>query len=310
MAKIAFLLLCHKDPEAIIAQAAAADGRRRLRRDPLRRPCRRADYDRIRAALASNLAVTFARAAGQMRLGRMEPGRRRRCEAARAAVEAFPRRHAFLPAFRRLHADQDGRIRRTPFWTGRHADYIESVDFFDSDWIKTGIKEERLIYRHFVQRTHAQAAVLCLDATSRGGLGSRAQDPARPPDQIGSQWWCLRRAHGRGDPGLPRHAGRTSRASFRTTWIPDETFFQTLVAPSRARGGNRQPHPDLPDVHRLRDAGHLLQRPLRPSARSGLSLRPQDLARCEATEGAARGALRRTGVQFAISNEGRSLYPS
>ena len=28
-------------------------------------------------------------------------------------------------------------------------DYIESFDFFGSDWIKTGIKEERLIYRHW-----------------------------------------------------------------------------------------------------------------------------------------------------------------
>jgi hypothetical protein len=28
-------------------------------------------------------------------------------------------------------------------------DYIESYDFFDSNWIKTGFREERLIYRHF-----------------------------------------------------------------------------------------------------------------------------------------------------------------
>ena len=27
-------------------------------------------------------------------------------------------------------------------------DHIESFDFFASDWIKTGMKEDRLIYRH------------------------------------------------------------------------------------------------------------------------------------------------------------------
>ena len=29
------------------------------------------------------------------------------------------------------------------------ADIIESVDYFDSDWIKTGMRDERLIYRHY-----------------------------------------------------------------------------------------------------------------------------------------------------------------
>lgn len=43
-------------------------------------------------------------------------------------------------------------------------DYIESFDFFKSDWIKTGIKEERLIYRHWFNERNSKTlfyASLC-----------------------------------------------------------------------------------------------------------------------------------------------------
>ena len=61
MTQIAFILLCHKDPEGIIAQtlrltaagdcvAIHFDGR-----------ARKSDHDRIRVALAGNPQVTFAR---------------------------------------------------------------------------------------------------------------------------------------------------------------------------------------------------------------------------------------------------------
>ena len=45
---------------------------------------------------------------------------------------------------------------------------------------------------------------------------------------------------------------------FRSTWIPDETFFQTLVRHLVPESEIETPHPDLPDVHRLRNARHLL----------------------------------------------------
>jgi len=35
------------------------------------------------------------------------------------------------------------------FLDDNDVDYVESFDYFESDWIKTGMKEERLIYRHF-----------------------------------------------------------------------------------------------------------------------------------------------------------------
>ena len=45
---------------------------------------------------------------------------------------------------------------------------------------------------------------------------------------IGSQWWCLRRATIEAILEFIRDRPDVIRF-FRTTWIPDETFFQTLV---------------------------------------------------------------------------------
>jgi hypothetical protein len=90
MAKIAFILLCHKDPDAIIRQAqmlTAAGDYMSIHFDArapdvgLRPDPRRAE---------DNPNVTFARKARQMRLGRMVPGEGL-ASAVEAAVEAFPR---------------------------------------------------------------------------------------------------------------------------------------------------------------------------------------------------------------------------
>ncbi len=61
MARIAFILLCHRDPEGIIAQAerlTAAGDCMAIHFDARARP---ADYARIRTALKDNPNVTFAR---------------------------------------------------------------------------------------------------------------------------------------------------------------------------------------------------------------------------------------------------------
>ena len=50
-------------------------------------------------------------------------------------------------------------------------DYIEAVDFFDGGWIKTGIRKERLIYRHwFNERTQRKRFYAMFEAQKRLGL--------------------------------------------------------------------------------------------------------------------------------------------
>ena len=225
MAQIAFLLLCHKDPEAVIEQAlgltAAGDGiaiHFDARADA-------ASFARIKEALGSNPLVTFARA--RVRCGWGEWSLvQATILAAEAALLAFPRAtHLYMlsgdcmaiksAAYAHALLDRED------------ADFIESVDFLDGGWIKTGIKEERLVFRHWVnERRHKRLFYLSLDLQRR--LGLRRAVPADLQVMIGSQWWCLRRRTVEAILRFRRRRPDVMRF-FRTTWIPDETFFQTLV---------------------------------------------------------------------------------
>jgi len=225
MAKIAYILLCHKDPEGIIAQAerlTAAGDYMAIHFDG---NARKADYDRIRSALEGNPSVVFAQ-------------RRIRCgwgewslveatlQAVRAAIEAFPRATHFYMLSGDCMCIKSADYAHD-YLDREDADFIESFDFFNSDWIKTGIKKERLIYRHwFNERRHKAWFYRSLDWQKRLGLARKIPDDLQI--MIGSQWWCLRRRTVEWVLDFCDRRRDVMRF-FRTTWIPDETFFQTLV---------------------------------------------------------------------------------
>jgi hypothetical protein len=225
MARIAYILLCHKDPEGIIAQAERLteggdyvsihfDGRAKSR-----------DFEKLKTALSINPSVSFARKRLKCGWGEWSLVAATLL-AVRAAVEAFPRATHFYM----LSGDC------MPIKSAEYAhallarddvDYVESFDFYKSEWIKTGIKEERLIYRHwFNERTHKSLFYASMAVQDR--LGVSRKIPADLQIQIGSQWWCLRR---RTVEALLEFCDRRRDVIrfFSTTWIPDETFFQTLV---------------------------------------------------------------------------------
>lgn len=225
MARIAFILLCHKNPDAIIQQAVqlTAAGDFIAIHFDARSPAE--DYRRIRAALAGNPAVTFAR-------------RRIKCgwgewslvaatlEAVRAALAAFPQAtHLYMVSGDCMAIKSAVHAHR--FLDGQDADYIESFDFFESGWIKTGMVEERLIFRHwFNERTQKRLYYWSIWAQRKFGLQRAIPDDLQM--MIGSQWWCLRRRTV--EAVIDFIAKRPDVVRFfRTTWIPDETFFQTLV---------------------------------------------------------------------------------
>jgi len=225
MAKIAYILLCHMDPDAVIKQAerlTAAGDYMSIHFDA------RADaahFQRITTALKDNSNVTFAH-------------RRIRCGwgewslvqatlyAVESAVKAFPRATHFYMLSGDCMAIKTAEYTHS-FLDANDADFIESVDYFESDWIKTGMKEERLIYRHFFnERTQKWRFYTSYHLQQRFGL-TRAI-PADIQVQIGSQWWCLRRQTVEWVLDFARQRRDVMRF-FRTTWIPDETFFQTIV---------------------------------------------------------------------------------
>jgi hypothetical protein len=304
MAKIAYILLCHKDPAGVIAQAnrlTAAGDCIAIHFDA---NSPRADHEAIVTALAGNPAVTFAH-------------RRLRCgwgewslvaatiEAVRAALLAFPdATHLYMlsgdcmpiKSAEYAHA----------FLDAEDADYIESVDFFASDWIRTGIKEERLVYRHWFNERKAKRLFYASLALQQR-LGLRRAAPADLQVMIGSQWWCLRRRTVEEVLAFC-YRRRDVVRFFRTTWVPDETFFQTLVphlvpeAEIRRRTLTFLIFTDYGyPVTFYNDHYDLLL------AQDFLFARKIS---AEAIELRARlGALyAQTGLHFPVSNEGRSLY--
>ena len=146
--------------------------------------------------------------------------------AVEAAVEAFPRATHFYMLSGDCMAIKSAEYTHN-FLDSNDADFIESFDFFESDWIKTGMKEERLIYRHFFnERKHKYLFYNSFNLQRRFGLTRKV--PQDIQVMIGSQWWCLRRQTIEWLLNFTRKRPDVMRF-FSTTWIPDETFFQTIV---------------------------------------------------------------------------------
>ncbi len=225
MAKIAFILLCHKDPDAIIQQARqlTAVGDYISIHFDARAP--REAFEKIRSALSDNPSVAFAKKRIKCGWGAWSLVQAT-LYAVEAAVDAFPRATHFYMVSGDCMAIKSAKYAHD-FLDTHDCDYIESFDYFESDWIKTGLKEERLIYRHwFNERTQKRWFYWSFWTQRRLGLTR-----AIPQDlqiMIGSQWWCLRRRTIEWIIDFTKKRRDVMRF-FRTTWIPDETFFQTLV---------------------------------------------------------------------------------
>ncbi|MFD1911574.1 DUF5928 domain-containing protein [Halodurantibacterium flavum] len=225
MARIAFILLCHKNPDAVIAQARRVTAAGDYIAIHMDAKARRQDFARLQQELGGDPNVAIVR-------------RRVRCawgewslvqatlNALETALAAFPKAsHAFMLSGDCLPIKPARVIHE--FLSRNDADFIENYDFFTSTWIKVGLRDERLIYRHFFNERGQKALFYgAIELQRKLGLARRLPDGLR--FMIGSQWWCLRRttvekvlAFCRSRPDIPRF--------FRRTWIPDETFFQTLV---------------------------------------------------------------------------------
>lgn len=225
MARIAFILLCHKDPKGVIAQAQRLTASGSFVSIHFDARADAQDYAAIRGALADNPSVVFA-------------SRRHKCgwgewslvaatlEAVKCALRSFPTATHFYMLSGDCMPIKSAEYAHG-FLDAEDCDYIENFDFFESDWIKIGFKEERLIYRHwFNERT--QKKLFYASYNAQKWLGLTRKIPADLQIKIGSQWWCLRRRTV--EKVLEFCDSRPDVLRFfSSTWIPDETFFQTIV---------------------------------------------------------------------------------
>jgi len=304
MAKIAYILLCHKDPVAIIRQAERLTMAGDYMAIHFDASASAADYEKITQALGDNPNVAFA--AKRIKCGWGEWSLvQATLNAVRSAVENFPRAtHFYMLSGDCMAIKSAEYIHR--YLDTNDVDFIESHDFFESEWIKTGWTEERLIYRHwFNERTQKKRFYAMFEAQKR--LGLKRKIPADLQIMIGSQWWCLRRRTIEALLDFARNRRDVMRF-FASTWIPDETFFQTLVrhlVPDREIKSRTLTFLMFTDygmpVTFYNDHYDLLLSQDYLFARK-ISSEAQDLKRRLGLLYAAKG------VHFQISNEGRSLF--
>jgi hypothetical protein len=225
MATIAYVLLCHKDPNGVAAQAQRLTAAGDVVAIHLDARAGAQDHAVLRRALAGNPSIVFSRRRVRCGWGEWSLVAATRA-ALDAALDAFPQAtHFYLISGDCMPIKSAEHVRAA--LDSRDVDYIDTRDFFLSDWIKAGIREERLIYRHpFNERRHKALFYASIRLQQRLCLTRRI--PADLAVRIGSQWWCLRRSTVEAIRAFCRRRKDVVRF-FRGTWIPDETFFQTLV---------------------------------------------------------------------------------
>ena len=224
MTRIAYVLLCHKNPARIVEQVSLLTGRGDYVSLHVDARMGQKDIATIRDALSGNDNVVFA---DRVKCGWGEWSLvQASVNALQLAERSFPdATHFYLISGDCMPIKSVRTIRA--YLRDVPVDHIEMNDFFESDWIRVGLKEERLIYRHmFNEREQKRRFYASL--TAQKALGLKREVPEGLRVMIGSQWWCLRRATV--EKVLAFVAERADVMKFfRTTWIPDETFFQTIV---------------------------------------------------------------------------------
>jgi hypothetical protein len=105
-------------------------------------------------------------------------------------------------------------------------DFIESVTTEEVGWTIGGLSMERFTLR-FPFSWRRQRKLFDGYVRLQRRLGFRRRIPSGIMPHLGSQWWCLTRTTLQAvlnDPDRPTHD-----RYFRKVWIPDESYFQTLV---------------------------------------------------------------------------------
>ncbi|WP_422075673.1 beta-1,6-N-acetylglucosaminyltransferase [Tranquillimonas rosea] len=221
---VGFVMLCH---EAL--NRAAQVARHWAERDcpvVIHVDCRVADkrFDRLVAAMSGYPNVTFSE--------------RRRCEwGTWSLVEAtqltvdkmlhqFPQvRHVYLASGSCLPLRP---VEELKAYLDRHhdVDFIESVTTEDVPWTVGGLDAERFTLR-FPFSWKRRRRLFDTYVRLQRRVGFRRRIPPGLEPHMGSQWWCLTRRT------LTRIQDSPERAAheryFRRVWIPDESYYQTLV---------------------------------------------------------------------------------
>ena len=154
-------------------------------------------------------------------------------------------------------------------------DFIESVTTADVGWTVGGLNKERFTLR-FPFSWKKQRRLFDGYVALQRRLGFQRRIPQGLVPHLGSQWWCLTR---RSLQAILSHPDRPRLDRyFRRVWIPDESYFQTLVRQVSTRIESRsltlckfdfqgRPHVFYDDhLHLLRQSDAFVARKIWPRA--------------------------------------------
>ena len=154
-------------------------------------------------------------------------------------------------------------------------DFIESVTTADVGWTVGGLNKERFTLR-FPFSWKRQRALFDAYVRLQRRLKFQRRIPEGIVPHLGSQWWCLTR---RSLEAILTHPDRARYDRyFRRVWIPDESYFQTLVRQVSPRVESRsltlskfdfqgRPHVFYDDhLHLLRQSSAFVARKIWPQA--------------------------------------------
>lgn len=154
-------------------------------------------------------------------------------------------------------------------------DFIESVTTADVGWTVGGLNKERFTLR-FPFSWKRQRRLFDAYVRLQRRLGFQRRIPEGIVPHLGSQWWCLTR---RSLQAILSHPDRPRYDRyFRRVWIPDESYFQTLVRQVSHRVESRsltlskfdfqgRPHVFYDDhLHLLRQSSAFVARKIWPEA--------------------------------------------
>ncbi len=105
----------------------------------------------------------------------------------------------------------------------------EFIETFGPDWIVGGLREERYEYHHIVNHRKYRSLFNQMFKMQRAIKVPRRKFPSGITPRFGSQWWTLTWKTCAAILALLEKRPELVRF-FRTTWIPDEFFFQSMVA--------------------------------------------------------------------------------
>ena len=105
-------------------------------------------------------------------------------------------------------------------------DFIESANTADAPWAVAGLEEERFtLFFPFSWQHRRWSFDRLVDLQRR--LGIKRKIPEKLVPHMGSQWWCLTRQTLSAILQDPKRAAYDR--FFKSVWIPDESYFQTLA---------------------------------------------------------------------------------